>query len=100
MTDGLTLDAILKIGEIISIVGGGGIIVFKVGRVTTRVEEAIKSQADDIADLKADIKVVSKLLTEVAVQKTRLDSMDKRIDELRHGEGFGYPLSAHLKGQG
>jgi hypothetical protein len=41
------------------------------------------------------MKVVNTLLTDVAVQKQRLDTMDarmdtldRRYDELRHGDGF------------
>jgi hypothetical protein len=48
----------------------------------------------------------SAALTELAVQKSRLDSqgerlnlMDRRYEELRHGEGFVFPLEAHLGGR-
>lgn len=97
MTDVLNLDAALKILEIVSIVCGGSVVVFKLGRVSNRVEEAIKGQAADISELKEDMKVISKLLIEMAVQKSRIDSIEKRVDELRHGEGFVYPIGSHLK---
>src|SRR4051794_27432091 len=103
MSDGVSFEAILKIAEIISVIGGGGLVVFRLGRTTSTRESAMKSQGTAIEELKEDVKIVGKLLTEVAVQKTRLDGLDQRIgtldrryEELRHGEGFVYPLGAHV----
>lgn len=84
----MTLDAILKVIEIVSFLGGGGLVFFRLGRVTASVQSAMATQTADISELKQDIKVVSRVLTELAVQKTRLDNIDKRIDELRHGDGW------------
>jgi hypothetical protein len=89
------LDTGLKLIEVIGIVGGGGLILIRLGRTTGRVELAMKQQADEIKGLKDEMKVVNTLLTDVAVQKQRLDTMDarmdtldRRYDELRHGDGF------------
>lgn len=89
------LDTALKVIEVVSILGGGGLVLIRLGKTTGRVEAAMKLQAEEIADLKGEVKVVNKLLTDVAVQKQRLDTMDMRIDtldrrydELRHGDGF------------
>ena len=93
----LSLDTILKIGEILSILFGGALVFFKMGSVLTQVKEAIRIEALAVSELKEDVKVINRLLTDVAVQKSRLDSMDKRIDELRHGEGFVFPAGFHVQ---
>jgi len=56
------------------------------------VREAMRQQATEIAALKDEIKELSKLVTEVAVQSKRLDILEQRYEELRHGEGFVFPL--------
>ena len=107
MTDiAITLDAALKIAEIVSIIGGGGLVVYRLGRTSAKIEAAMTLQAAEISELKEDVKVVGRLLTDVAVQKERLDSharrldlLDRRYDELRHGEGFVYPLGARPKAE-
>lgn len=88
-------DTILKVFEIVSIVGGGIIIVFRTGRLTERVERIGTQQADELKDVKTKIEKIGELVTDLAVQKSRLDSLDKRYDtldqrweELRHGKGF------------
>ncbi len=50
----------------------------------------------EISTLKDEIKPLSTLITAVAVQNNRLDMLEKRLDELRHGEGFVYPIGSHL----
>jgi archaellum component FlaC len=69
-----------------------------------RVENIITLQGEQISTLKDEIKMLSKLVTEVAVQNNRLDSQDKRLDsldrtieDLRRGEGMIFPLSEHLR---
>lgn len=49
----------------------------------------------DITDIKMDLKTLNKVITDLAIQTTRLDTqgerinrLDARIDELRHGKGF------------
>lgn len=49
----------------------------------------------DIQDIKTDLKILNKLVTDIALQNQRLDAqaerlnrLDSRIDELRHGKGF------------
>jgi len=98
-----TLDLILKIVTLFSIVGGGGVIVWRMSRMATRFELIGATQAKEISEIKNEITAMRTLMTAVAVQKERLDSqaerlnlLDRRYDELRHGEGFVYPLGSHL----
>lgn len=100
---GLGLESILKIAEIVAVAGTGTGLFFKIGRVTERFEMIGKQQAKEITEIKNEVRAFGVVLTDVAVQKTRLDSqgerlnlLDRRYDELRHGEGFVYPLGAHL----
>jgi hypothetical protein len=89
MTDpSLNLDTILKLIEIVSVIGGGGVVAFRLGRVTTQFEAGMSQQAKEIAELKGDVKAVNKLITDMALQSQRMDALDKRLDELAHGRGF------------
>ncbi len=72
-------------------------VAFRLGRTTQRVEAAMTQQGHEINSLRDEIKTLSKLITEVALQGQRLDMQDKRLDtldrryeELRHGEGFTF----------
>jgi hypothetical protein len=95
-----TLGTVLQIAEIISILGGGGLVSYRLGRTSSRVEASMALQGREIATLKDEIKILSQVVTQVAVQTARLDMLEKRFEELRHGEGFVYPLSAHFAGPG
>lgn len=95
MPDGSSLDTILKLVEIGSILIGGGTVSFTIGRTLARFETSLTLQAKDVIDLKTDVKKIGELMTTVAVQNQRMDGMserlnmiDKRFDELRHGEGW------------
>jgi hypothetical protein len=97
MTDQVSIDTAFKLIEIASILGGGGLVAFRLGRNSQVVREAMRQQAAEIAMLKDEIKELSKLVTEVAVASKRLDILEQRYDELRHGEGFVLPLAAQLR---
>ena len=92
MSDQVSIDTALKLIEIVSILGGGGTVAFRLGKNSQVVREAMRQQAAEIAALKDEIKELSKLVTEVAVQSKRLDMLEQRYEELRHGEGFVFPL--------
>jgi hypothetical protein len=96
VTDQIQLDTIFKVVEIVSILGGGGLVAFRLGKNSQAVREAMRQQAAEITLLREEVKELSKLVTEVAVQSKRLDILEQRYDELRHGEGFVFPLAAHL----
>ena len=98
-----TLDLIPKIVTLFSIVGGGGVIVWRMSRMATRFELIGTAQANEIAGLKEEMVEMRKLMTAVAVQKVliegqaeRLNLLDRRYEELRHGEGYVFPLGTHL----
>jgi hypothetical protein len=97
----IPLDIALKVAEIVSILAGGTVVAFRLGRTTQRVEAAMTQQGQEINSLRDEIKTLSKLITEVALQGQRLDMQDKRLDtldrryeELRHGEGFAFPFDS------
>ena len=93
MSEHVSLDTVFKLIEIVSILGGGGLVAFRLGKNSQVVREAMRQQAAEIASLRDEIKELSKLVTEVAVQSKRLDMLEQRYEELRHGEGFVFPLS-------
>ncbi len=77
--------------------GGSGLVAFRLGRHSQVVREAMRQQAAEIAMLKDEIKDLSKLVTAVTVASKRLDILEQCYDELRHGEGFVFPLARHLR---
>ena len=101
-TGGISLDSIFKLAEIVSILSGGSFVAFRLGRTSKNVETALAIHAqafvstrDDVIDLKKDVKELNAVLTSVALQGQRLDmisqqlnTLDKRYDELRHGDGW------------
>lgn len=89
------LDIILKIGEILSILGGGALVAFRLGRTTSRVEaslqaqnQLLESQSAEITELKNETKKLGDVLTQIAVQQTRIERLENDLRELRHGRGF------------
>ncbi len=93
MSDQFSVDTAFKLVEIVSILAGGGMVAFRLGKNSQVVREAMRQQASEIAALKDEIKELSKLVTEVAVQSKRLDILEQRYEELRHAEGFVFPVS-------
>jgi acyl carrier protein phosphodiesterase len=92
---GFTLENVLRIAEILGVIGGGTIVMVGLGRTTGRLEAAIKQQADEIKIMRDDIREINKVLSLVAVQATRLDvvdqrlqSIDNRYEDLRRGNGW------------
>ena len=77
----------------------GFIVVAKLGRMTGTMEASIKIQNEMIGDLKKDIAKLGDVVTQLAVQSSRLDNMGTQVTqlsmtvrELQHGEGFIFPL--------
>ncbi len=101
------LDLVLKIATLVSIIGGGGIIIWRMSRAVTRFELIGGIQAKEIGSIRDEMVELRKLMTAVAVQKERLDAqgerlnlLDHRYEELRHGEGYVFPLGSHLGKRG
>ena len=94
----------------VATLGGVGFAIFKLGRNTQKVENGInqaimaaEAQKVEMTDLKSEVRELGKVLTQMAVTTTRLDAisesvtrLNKWVDELRHGEGFVYPLDSRL----
>jgi len=92
------------IAQIVSILGGGGLVAYRLGRTTQRMESSIDLQkqlslqnGEEIRELKSEVKALNALMTEVALQKVAIERLEQWYDELRRGEGFVYPLTRHLK---
>lgn len=101
------LDLAFKVLQIIALLGGGALLLFKLGRTTERVEQTLERQnvilqqnADEIVALKEETKKVNLVLTEIALQKQQLEMLDRRYEELRHGEGFVFPIAQRLAERG
>lgn len=88
----VTLESILHAFEILSIIGGGIYVSYKVGSATTEIQSAIESQGTMIAELKTETKKIGEVLVTLAITSTRLDNLEADIRELKHGEGFIFPL--------
>jgi hypothetical protein len=90
-----SLDTVLRVLEILSIIGGGSAVAFGIFRFIFKMEAAIQAlnaisqrQSNDIGDLKLEIKKLNDVLTSLAVQAERLNLLQHQIDELRHGRGL------------
>lgn len=96
MTDqSLSLDTILKVAEIVAILGGGWAIAYRGGKIITRVEESLKTQnqileqqSAEIVDLKEETKKIAGCLTSIAVQDNRINRLEEDVREMKHGKGF------------
>lgn len=99
----MELETVVKIIEAVAIVLGGGIVLFKIGRAVEKFELIGKQQAQEIKELKIAVRDIGEVMTKVALQTQRQDTFaerltlfERQLDDLRHGEGFIYPLTAHL----
>ena len=87
--------AILTLAELVVVALSVMALIYRIGRITERFAQIGTQQGKEISDLKTSIDKLSVLITDVALQKQRLDSMDARmertaktVDELRHGAGY------------
>jgi hypothetical protein len=63
-----------------------------VGRYMQRVDTAMTEIRATTAAIANVQRVQADTLLAMAAEKVRIDSLEKRFDELRHGEGFVLPL--------
>jgi hypothetical protein len=96
------IDTAVRVIEGLAVLCGGGFTIFKLGRVSQAFESAIKrqeeiatGQANEIGELRTEIKGLGAIMTDMAVQSQRLDNqgermnaIEKRINDLAHGRGF------------
>ena len=60
-----------------------------------RNDTMIKGIREELSEMEKEMKSLASVLTQIAVQTTRIDLMgerlniiDRRVDEMRHGQGF------------
>lgn len=99
------LAALLQLIQITAMIGGGALILLRMGRMMGAFETIGTQQSREITMIKDEIKEIRTVVTHVAVQKVEINSLReevgylrKTLDELRHGEGFTLPI--HPKPQG
>lgn len=93
-------DAGLKLAELITFVGGGGVILWKLGRAVGKFEEISVQQSEEIKELKDAVKETNEVFIKIAVQTQTLSDLSSRLgrteamlDDLRRGEGRILPLN-------
>lgn len=98
--DASTLDLIFRAVEILSIIGAGSTVVFKLGSTITKFELIGSQQAREIAQLQEGVKAIASVVTQMALAdqrqdmfEDRINRMEKLVDEVRHGEGFVLPIN-------
>lgn len=89
------LGDILQVVQILAFVGGGGTVVWKLGKAVAKFEQIGIQQGKEISEMKVELKALSSVIVRIAVQdenvasvERRLERMERMWDELRHGEGF------------
>ena len=89
------LDQILKLLEILTIIGGVAMAIVRMVQTSAKVEstlsrqnEILEMQSDQIGELKTETKKVAEVLTVLAVTNTRMDRIEDDVRELRHGRGY------------
>lgn len=94
----LDVEAVIRLLEGLALVGGGGFVLFKMGRAVATFEQISSSQSKEISELKDDMKEVAKVMTNMAAQHERMNAMDRRlamaeeaVNDMRHGAGFIVP---------
>ncbi len=85
----MDLETLLRVLEIISFVGGGGVIIWRMANMTTRFEMVGVRQAEEIKELKKGIEGLSSVLVTLATQSGRIDRIEdrqlaqgKRVDDI------------------
>lgn len=99
MVTDMSLDTIIRLLELAAIVGGGGMVVFRLGQATQKMEQAVEAQSEatrrhseEISELRMEIRKLNDVLTQLALAEQRMQMLERMIDELRRGEGFILPL--------
>lgn len=79
MTAAEALDFALKLATLISLVGGGGIIIYKMGRLTQKFELIGEQQSKEISELKVGVSKMEGVLVSLANQSGRVDRVEDRV---------------------
>lgn len=93
------IDWNVRIGDILVVLSLAGTCIFYAFR-SGRFAESIITMQREIRELKEVAKSLAVIITQQAVQTVRLDSqgerlniMDKRVEDLRRGDGFILPYT-------
>lgn len=84
---------------VVTLVGGMVALIYRIGTHGG----TMKALQEDVRELKETQKEMATALTQMAVQQIRLeshgmrlDTLDRRYEELRHGQGFTFPKVGQL----
>ena len=102
MPDTLIVYIAVGVAQVLSILGGGLMVAYRLGLSTRSVEAAVEVQAliskqnseairdlrVDVSGVRNDVNEVRRLMAEVAAQKSAIDRLERWYDELRHGIGL------------
>jgi len=73
------LDTVVKLVTLLVIVGGGGMTLFRLGRMTQKFEGMASRQAEEIGELKVEMQKVENVLVAMASQSGRMDRIEDRL---------------------
>lgn len=86
------LDPLLKILEILAILGGAALAILKMNATSAVTQQTLQVQNGIIMELKTDLKqsmaTIASVLSQVAVSNSRLDRVEADIREMQHGKTF------------
>ncbi|MCC7047215.1 MAG: hypothetical protein IT562_10920 [Alphaproteobacteria bacterium] len=80
----MTVDWSISIGSIVQII----VMAFGGLTVLIAIRFDVARLKGDVVDMKAEIKKVGEVLVAMAVQGEQISTLQKQVDELRHGRGF------------
>lgn len=81
----------VRLGDILTIaafLGGGLAAYYQLKTDVNVLKHDFSSMKTSVDLLSTAMKGFSEIITKIAVQENRMDNIEKRLDELRHGEGF------------
>ena len=94
------LENILRALEIISVIAGGGAIVWRMANMATRFELIGVQQSKEINELKKGIESLSSVLVTLAQQSGRIDRIeDRQMAEGKRVDDIGNRLNIYLNGK-
>lgn len=102
MIDGMQFDTAIKLIELLTFLGGGSLILVRLGQYAGKFEQMTRRQSDEIKDLKNEVKEIKTVVSDLAVQSNRIDNisqrmtqLDEKVERLRQGHGFDLPFKFH-----
>lgn len=87
----MTFDATINLGHILTFIGfaiGGLGVIWALKSDVKVLTRELGTMTDRLSGLEKKWDRVADAMTSIAVQESRLNSMDRRIDDLQHGRGF------------